>query len=156
MRQSQPSELGQVISRHNGRVFSVGWLMSMGLIFAGYVVTWGITNDDTLRTAAGVCAVAVAVFISWRRWDQGATVYEGGVVWRRGRRTQTVRWEDVADVAAETFNDEYELRVTTNDGRELVFNDSVANVRQLHAYFVNATRYQGRAVPSSSSSSLRL
>ena len=152
MRQPQPSELGQMISRHNGRVFSVGWLMSMGLIFAAYVVTWGITDDDTLRTAAGVGALAVALFISWRRWDQGATVYEGGVVWRRGRRTQTVRWEDVADVAAETFNDEYELTVTTHDGRELVFNDSLANVTQLHAYIASATRAREQTAPSSSTS----
>jgi hypothetical protein len=126
--------------------------MSMGLIFAGYVVTWGITNDDTLRTAAGAGAVAVALFISWRRWDQGATVYEGGVVWRRGRRTHTVRWEEVANVVAETFNDEYEITVTTNDGRELVFSDSLANVTQLHAYLANAMRGREQTAPSSSTS----
>jgi hypothetical protein len=141
-----------VISRHNGRVFSTGWLMSMGLIFVAYVVTWGITNDDTLRTAAGVGAVIVALFISWRRWDQGATVHEHGVVWRRGRRTQSVRWEDVAEVSAETFNDEYEITVTTSDGRELVFNDSLANVKQLHAYLASAAGGREQTAPSSSTS----
>ena len=152
MRRPQPSELGQVISRHNGRVFSVGWLMSMGLIFAATALTWGITDDERLRTVAGVGLVAIALFISWRRWDQGATVHEAGVVWRRGRRRQIVRWEEVANVRAETFNDEYELTVTTHDGRELVFNDSLANVQQLHAYFSNATRGREQAASSSASS----
>jgi hypothetical protein len=126
--------------------------MSMGLIFAAYVLTLGITNDDTLRTAAGVGAVAVALFISWRRWDQGATVHEHGVVWRRGRRREVVRWEDVASVAAETFNDEYEITLTTDDGRELVFNDSLANAAQLHAYLASAMRSREQTAPSSSTS----
>ena len=152
MRQPEPSELGQVLSRHNGRIFVVGWFQAMGLVFAAVALAWGILDAGWPRTAATAGLVAVALFLTWRRWDQRATVHEGGVVWTRGRRREVVRWEDVDDVAAETFNDEYELTVTTRDGRTLVFNDSVANVRQLHAYFLNATRARERAQPTSSSS----
>ena len=44
----EPSVLGQVISRHYGRVFSVGWLMSMGLIFAAYVITDAASRTSVL------------------------------------------------------------------------------------------------------------
>jgi hypothetical protein len=153
VRQSEPSELGQVLSRHNGRILVVGWFQSMGLVFAAFAVSWGVLDAGWLRTAATAAIGAVALFLTWRRWNQRATVHEGGVVWTRGRRREVVRWQDVDDVAAETFNDEYELTVTTRDGRTLVFNDSVANVQQLHAYFLNATRGREQPAPTSSSSS---
>jgi len=151
VRQPVPSELGQVLSRHNGRILVVGWFQAMGLVFAAVAVTWGATDEGWLRTGATTALVAVALFLTWQRWNQRATVCENGVVWKRGRRREVVRWEDVDDVAAETFNDVYELTVTTRDGRTLVFNDSVANVQQLHAYFLNATR--GREQPARTSSS---
>ena len=44
------------------------------------------------------------------------------------------------------------MTVTTNDGRELVFNDSLANVMQLHAYLANAMRGREQTAPSSSTS----
>ena len=153
MRQPEPSELGQVLSRHNGRIFVVGWFQSMGLVFVAVAVTWGVLDEGWPRTAATAGLVAVALFLSWRRLNQRATVHERGVVWRRGRQRELVRWEDVDNVAAETFNDVYELTVTTRDGRTLVFNDSVANVQQLYAYFLNATRAREQPPPMSSSSS---
>ena len=62
-----------------------------------------------------------------------------------------VRWDEVADVAAETIEDEFGLTVTTSDGRELQL-DSLADMQQLHGYLINATRSRDQAVPSSSSS----
>jgi hypothetical protein len=152
VRQPEPSELGQVLSRHNGRILVVGWFQAMGLVLAAVALTWGVLDGGWPRTAATAGLAAVALFLSWRRWNQRATVHERGVVWSRGRQREVVRWEDVDNVEAETFNDVYELTVTTRDGRALVFNDSVANVRQLHAYFLNATRARERAQPTSSSS----
>jgi hypothetical protein len=68
------------------------------------------------------------------------TVFERGVLWTRGRRQRSVHWDDVTDVTSEVIDGEYVLTVTTRDGRDLVFDDSLANVRQLHGYFINATR----------------
>jgi hypothetical protein len=100
-----------------------------------------------------LCIAVPLLFICWRRWNQSATVYEDGIVWRRGRRTKVVRWEEVADVEAETFDGDFSLTVTTHDGRELVLDDSLADVKQLHGYLTNALRGGERSAPSSSTAS---
>jgi len=38
MRQPKSSELGRVLSRHNGRIFAGGWLLYLGAIFAASAV----------------------------------------------------------------------------------------------------------------------
>jgi hypothetical protein len=144
--------LGQVLSRHQGRILAGGWLLYLGVIFAGCAVSWVVA---TRWWEAAVCAGAAApmLFVSWRRWNQSATVHEGGIVWRRGQRSNVVRWEEVAEVDAETFDGDFSLTVTTRDGRELVLDESLADVKQLHGYLANALRGQGRGAPSSSTSS---
>jgi hypothetical protein len=56
-------------------------------------------------------------------------------------------------VEAETFDGDFSLTVTTHDGRELVLDDSLADVKQLHGYLTNALRGQDRGAPPSSASS---
>jgi hypothetical protein len=154
MRQSEPSELGPVLSRHHGRVLAGGWVLYLGAIFAASAVYWSVAAR--WDWAAGCAAVAaVALFISWRRWNQSATVYERGVVWQRGRHRKVVRWEEVANVTAESIEEELSITVTTHDGRELVLDDYLADVQQLHGYLINATRDRDPAAPSLTSSSFR-
>lgn len=152
MRQPEPSELGQVLSRHHGRMLAGGWLLYLGAIFAASAVYWSVAAR--WDWAAGCAAVAaVALFISWRRWNQTATVYERGIVWQRSGRRKVVRWEEVANVTAETFEDELSITVTTHDGRELILDDYLADVQQLHGYLINATRGRDGASPKPSISS---
>jgi hypothetical protein len=152
MRQPEPSELGRVLSRHNGRILAGGWLLYLGAIFAASTVYWLVAAN--WWWSAGCAAVAgVALFISWRRWNQSATVYERGIVWTRGRRRKVMRWEEVANVAAESIEDEFMITVTTHDGRELVLDDYLADVKQLHGYLINAMRGGEGPAPSSSSAS---
>jgi hypothetical protein len=152
MRQSEPSELGQPLSRHHGRILAGGWLIYLGAIFAASTVYWSVAAR--WDWAAGCAAVAaVALFISWRRWNQSATVYERGIVWQRGGRRKVVRWEQVANVAAETFEGELSITVTTHDGRELVLDDYLADVQHLHGYLINATRDRVGDAPDPSISS---
>jgi hypothetical protein len=156
VRQPKPPELGQVLSRHNGRILAGGWLLYLGAIFAASAVYWLIAAN--WAWAAGCAAVvAVALFISWRRWNQSATVHEHGIVWQRGRRRKVVRWQEVANVVAESIDDEFMITVTTHDGRELVLDDYLADVQQLHGYLLNATGGRGRdsTAPSLTSSSFR-
>ncbi|HEY7548880.1 MAG TPA: hypothetical protein VH913_05100 [Hyphomicrobiaceae bacterium] len=152
MRQPEPSDLGRVLSRHNGSVLAGGWLLYFGLILAGGAATSAAAGKWPETTVASCIAVPL-LFVCWRRWNQSATVYEGGIVWRRGRRTKVVRWEEVADVEAETFDGDFSLTVTTHDGRELVLDDSLADVKQLHGYLTNVLRGQDRGAPPSSTSS---
>jgi len=155
VRQSESPDLGQVLSRHHGRILAGGWLLYLGAIFAASAVYWLIAAN--WAWAAGCAAVAaVALFICWRRWNQSATVYERGIVWTRGRQRKVVRWEEVANVTAESIDDEFMITITTHDGRELVLDDELADVQQLHGYLINATRGgEGPAPSSSSSSSIR-
>jgi hypothetical protein len=153
VRQSQPSELGQLISRHNGRIvasLSGGWLLYLVLIVAGGSVAAAVAAK-WWEAAIAFCIAAPLLVIYWRRWNQSATVYERGVVWRRGRRREVVRWDEVADVEAETIEDDFGLTITTTDGRVLQL-DSLANMQQLHGYLINATRNRERPAPLSSSS----
>jgi hypothetical protein len=144
-----------VLSRHNGQILAGGWLLYLGLLFAGGAIA-SVVAGKWGEAGASFCIAAPLLFICWRRWNQSATVYEGGIVWRRGRRTKVVRWEEVADVEAETFDGDFSLTVTTHDGRELVLDDSLADVKQLHGYLVNAMRGGDRSASwSSTSSSLR-
>jgi hypothetical protein len=124
----------------------------LGVLFAGGGIASAVAGKWGEATVASCIAVPL-LFICWRRWNQSATVYEGGIVWRRGRRTKAVRWEEVADVEAETFDGDFSLTVTTHDGRELVLNDSLADVKQLHGYLTNALRSQVAGQPLSSTSS---
>ena len=151
MRQPEGSELGQLISRHNGRIvasLSGGWLMYFVLIVAGGSVAAAVAAK-WWEAAIAFCIAAPLLVIYWRRWNQSATVYERGVVWTRGRRREVVRWDEVAEVEAETIEDDFGLTITTTDGRVLQL-DSLANMQQLHAYFINATRSRDEAAPSSS------
>jgi hypothetical protein len=151
VRQPEPAELGQVLSRHHGRVLAGGWLLYVGGIFAASAVPWVLAAR---WSEAAVCAAVavVALLVSWRRWNQCVTVYEGGMAWRRGRLIKVVRWEEVADVEAETFDGDFSLTVTTRDGRELALDESIADVRQLHGYLVNAMRGRDGGTPASSTS----
>ena len=103
------------------------------------------------EAAIAFCIAAPLLVIYWRRWNQSATVYERGVVWRRGRRREVVRWGEAADVEAETTEDDFGLTITTTDGRVLQL-DSLANMQQLHGYLINVTRNRERPAPVSSSS----
>jgi hypothetical protein len=141
-----------VLSRHHGQVLAGGWLLYFGGIFGASAVYW-FTAANWQWAAICTGVAAVALFICWRRWNQSATVYERGIVWRRGRRTKVVRWEEVADVEAETFDGDFSLTITTHDGRELVLDDSLADVNQLHGYLINALRDQERGASSGSASS---
>jgi hypothetical protein len=153
VRQPEPSDLGTMLSRHNGRIIaslSGGFLLYFALIVAGGSVAFAVASN-WWEAAVAFCIAAPLLFIYWRRWNQSVTVYERGIVWKRGRRREVVRWDEVADVAAETIEDDFGLTVTTSDGRELQL-DSLADMQQLHGYLINATRSRDQAVPSSSSS----
>ena len=90
MRPPEPSELGQLLSRHSGRIFANGWLLYLALIVAG---------------GSAVSAVA-------GKWERG-------LVGKRGRRCEAVRWQEVADLEAETIEDDFVLTVTTTKDRVL-------------------------------------
>jgi hypothetical protein len=98
------------------------------------------------EAAIAFCIAAPLLGIYRRSWNQSASVYERGVVWRRGPQREVVRWDEVA---AETIEDDFGLTITTTDGRVLQF-DSLADMQQLHAYLINATRSRDQAAPSSS------
>ena len=153
MRHPEPSDLGTMLSRHSGRIvasLSGGFLLYLALIVAGGSVAFAVASK-WWEAAVAFCIAAPLLSIYWRRWNQSVTVYERGIVWKRGRRREVVRWDEVADVAAETIEDDFGLTVTTSDGRELQL-DSLADMQQLHGYLINATRNRDQAVPSSSSS----
>jgi hypothetical protein len=151
VRRHDPSDLGQVLNRHHGRILAGGWLLYLGLIFAASSVIWSVVAG--WWEAVGCAAVAaVALFISWHRWNQSVTVYECGIVWSRGRHREVVRWEEVANVVAETIGDGLAITVTTRDGRELVLDDYLADVQQLHGYLIDATRDPDGDAPRPSTS----
>jgi len=138
VRQSEPSELGRVLSRHNGSILAGGWLLYFGLLCAGGGIASAVASKWQ-EAAIAFCIATPILFICWRWWNQNVTVYERGVIWERGRRREVVRWEDVADVTAETINGDFVLTVITGDGRALQL-DSLADMQPLHGYFINATR----------------
>jgi hypothetical protein len=143
-----------MLSRHNGSILAGGWLLYFALIVAGGSVAAAVAGKWG-EAAVAFCVSAPLLFICWRWWNQSVTAYERGFVWKRGRRREVVRWEDVADLEAETIEEDFVLTVTTSDGRSLQL-DSLADMQQLHGYLINATRDRERAAASSSSSSLKL
>jgi hypothetical protein len=140
-----------MLGRHNGRILAGGWLLYFAVIVAGGAVAaaaagkWG-------EAAVAFCVAAPLLYICWRWWNQSVTVYEHGFVWKRGRRRQVVRWQDVAEFEAETIEDDFVLTVSTGDGRTLQL-DSLADMQQLYGYLINATRGREQPAPSSSASS---
>jgi hypothetical protein len=153
VRQPEPSELGQMLRRHTGSILAGGWLLYFAVIVAGGAVAAAVAGKWT-ESAVAFGVSAPLLYVCWRWWNQSVTVYERGFVWKRGRRREVVRWEDVADLEAETIEDSFVLTVTTGDGRSLQL-DSLTDMQLLHGYLINATRGPEQAVRSSSSS-LRL
>jgi hypothetical protein len=150
VRRPEPANLGTVLNRHHGRVFAGGWLLYFAVLMAGGSATMAGTGKWG-EAAVAFCVAAPLLYICWRWWNQSVTVYEHGFVWKRGRRREVVRWEEVADLEAETIEDSFVLTVTTGDGRSLQL-DSLADMQQLHGYLIHATRGREQAVRSSSSS----
>jgi hypothetical protein len=150
VRRQQPLDLGQVLSRHNGSILAGGWLLYFAVLMAGGSVTMAIAGKWG-EAAVAFCVAAPLLYICWRWWNQSVTVHQEGFVWKRGRRRQVVRWEDVTDLEAEHIGDDFVLTVTTADGRTLQL-DSLAGMQQLHGYLINATRGREQAVRTSSSS----
>jgi hypothetical protein len=140
-----------MLSRHNGRIFAGGWLLYFAVIVAGGSVSMAVAGRWG-EAAVAFCVAAPLLYICWRWWNQSVTVYEHGFIWKRGRRREVVRWEDVADLEAETIEDDFVLTVSTGDGRTLQL-DSLAGMQQLYGYLINATRGQEQPAPSSSTSS---
>jgi hypothetical protein len=146
--------LGRMVSQHQGRMLAGGWLIYIGLILvaSGCLALVKMAQGeeavpgggDPLVIAAGFAIGALFLFISYRRWKQSLTVYEGGFVWARGRRERAVRWDEVADYNALTTHSRngasYELTVRTRDGKTLVLTDAIENVQQLHGYLGSSVR----------------
>jgi hypothetical protein len=143
MFEGQSSALGRELGRHDGRILAGGWLYYIGALLAAASVTW-ILATPWLGAVATAILVVAALLAGWRQRDQSVTVYERGVVWRRGRDTKVVRWDEVTHVMAQTVDEQYILTITTRDGREVVFDDSLADVHGLHVHIVNATRDRDR------------
>ena len=60
------------------------------------------------EAGAAFCVSAPLLFTSaGAGGTESVSVYERGFVWKRGRRREVVRWEDVADLEAETIEDKF-------------------------------------------------
>jgi len=141
--------LGRVISRHHGRILAGGWLLYVGgLLVVGAVMALvkGQAGTDRLGFLAGLAAGVLLLLVSFLKWQQSVTLYEGGFTWTRLLLgTRTVRWDEVADVrAAQIYSRQtgrsYRLEVDTRTGGRLVLTGAVAHVEQLHAYLVSSLR----------------
>jgi hypothetical protein len=96
-----------------------------------------------LAVGSGLAAVAILVVLArWQR-NQSLTVYEGGFVWRRGRREHTVAWSDVATCDAVTEvrrgSTDFRLTIRSRDGETLELTNAIENLERLYGYLKSAT-----------------
>ena len=101
MRHPEPSDLGTMLSRHNGRIvasLSGGFLLYFALIVAGGSVSLAVASK-WWEAAIAFCIAAPLLFIYWRRWHQGVRSTSavsfgsaaGGARWCAGTRLPTLR-----------------------------------------------------------------
>lgn len=163
------SDLGPVVSTHEGRLAAGGLLWPIGgvLLLAG--PAWllrGIASGDPARFveglgafALGVAAGASLLTYAYALRAQRIVAHQHGLVWTRFLRAPLVlRWDRIRDVRMRTTyggrgtfhlkGQDIELEIDLTDGTSLSIHDDLERVEELRGIMMSAARPAPSPSPS--------
>lgn len=142
---SEALDMGNTVAEYRSRTVKQGTLAIAGGIFAALLLVVGLAAGyDMLAVLGGLFMAAAAwrIIGAIRIRDQRIVVLEKGLVRFDGRKTEIIRWDEIANVF-QAVTDHYVngvkaetthvYTVFVKGGRKVVFNDTFTNVEALGA-----------------------
>lgn len=163
------SDLGPVVSTHEGRLAAGGFLWPIGgvLLLSGpALLVRGVASGDPAGLVEGLGSFALAtgvgallVLYAYALRAQRIVAHQHGLVWTRFLRAPFVlRWDQIADVRMRTTyggrgsfhlkGQHVELEVDLRDGRSISITNDLDRVEELRGYMMSSSQPRVAPAPS--------